>query len=497
MTEFDVSSVPVLPPSHFIPPFFSSVGDDAVNLAALCGLYLDDWQQEILKGLCSFREDKLFSARRALLLVPRQQGKNICLEARELASLFLLKEKVSAHTAHEFKTASSSFVRLQEHIERGGSALPFHDKVQYRNSGAETSVRIKRQTKNGKVVHPGSYMRFTPRTPGALRGLTVELLVVDEAYAYTADQASAAQYTQNQSANPQLILTSSTGFPDSLELIAERELGLSRQLDNMMFVEFKSDDGSDAGDEGQWFKALPGLRTGRQRIDEIRAHYAKAKTQFDKGIGDFTDFDREIRGLWSSTDVPSLLPMSLWDSLQVPEGESWDLPDEYAFAVSVSPPGMNQRAAVYACGVDDLGFFHVWNVGADEGIAWLPEFLKIQQERRKPRVTVLDVQSPSGALVSEFDRLGVQYTKLSSGNCMSACSQFEAKVRDGRIRHGDDDLLRDAVGSGVRRYSGTKGAWFWDSKGPDDDISPLVAATYAMFGLSGVDPVKKRSGSWW
>lgn len=501
MTAVDVSTLPVLPPSSYIPPLFNtSLGEDAIALAALCGLYLDDWQQEIVKGLCSFDERGRLAARRALLLIPRQQGKNICIEARELAGLFLLQEKVMLHTAHEFATAQSSFERLKEHIHNGGEALPNYHLVKFRNHSADTAIRIprvKRTVGKAKKREP-SYIQFGPRTPGRGRGLTVEFLVVDEAYHYTDTQASALSFTQNQSTDPQILITSSTGFPESLELMAERELGLSRELSNMMFVEFKSDDGSDPGDESQWYKALPGLRTGRQDIAEIRAHYAKARTQFEKGIGDYNDFDREVRGLWASTDVPSLIPMSLWDSLQVPDGEPWLLPSEFAFGVSVSPPGESgQFASVYACGMDELGFFHVWQVGADEGIGWIPEFLKIQQEQRSPRVTVIDSQSPAGALLPEFDRLGVQYTNLTSGNCMAACSQFEAKVRDGRLRHGADDVLRQAVGSGVRRYSGFKGAWFWDAKNHGDNISSLVAATYAMFGLSGVEPAKKRSGGWW
>lgn len=486
----------VLPASSLVPLFHSSLGDDAVALSALCGLFLDDWQQEILRGLCSFKEDGQFAARQGLILAPRQQGKNICIEARELAGLFLLEEKIMLHTAHEFRTAQSSMNRVKEHILCAGNDLPFFDKIGFRNSGAETSIRIpKVVTANGRTLRESSWLQFTPRTSGAGRGITVEFLVVDEAYAYTSEQASALAFTQNQSARPQIILTSSTGFPESLELIAEREVALAGESDSLLFVEYKADDGCDSGDREQWVKALPGLRTGRQKVSEIEKHYIKAKA-----LGDFTDFNREILGLWATNDIPSLISMPLWDSLLVEDADGWSAPDEFAFGMAVTPADASghQRTAVYAAGRDEDGFVHVWNVGDDDGTLWVPEFMKIQQEQRDPRVTVLDNMSASAVLLPGLDDVGAQYTTLTSGQCMAACSQMEALIRDGRLRHGDDALLRDAVSSGVRRNSGHKGAWFWHPKNDGDDIAAIQAATYAVFALTGVDAAgDTRTGGWW
>src|SRR5690606_16162680 len=104
------------------------------------------------------------------------------------------------------------------------------------------------------------------------------------------------------------------GFPDSTELLAMREMGLSGEVENLLFVEYKAEDGSDPGDVEQWYHALPGLRTGRTRLDEIEKHYLKAKA-----LGDFTDFNREIRGLWATNDVGSLIPKALWESLAYPQ----------------------------------------------------------------------------------------------------------------------------------------------------------------------------------
>lgn len=490
MTGIDVSSLPVLPRDSYQPLFVSSLGEDAVDLAAVCNLFLDDWQQEVLKMTLTFDESKRFATRQLLMLCPRQQGKTVVCEARELAGLFLLQEKIMLHTAHEFRTARSTFRRVREHIDNGAAVIPGYSDIKFHDSNSETAIIVPK-SKN----HSGSYLQFTSRTGGAGRGMTVEFLVVDEAYAYTPDQSSALAFTQNQSKNPQAIITSSTGFPDSEELIALRSVAIERSLPNMAFVEFKADDGCDSGDREQWYQALPGLRTGRQRISEIEGHFAKAKAD-----GDLTNFNREVLGLWATNDIPSLIPAPLWESLTVDMSQGWTAPDEFAFGIAVTPADHSgfQRSVMYAAGRDENGFVHVWNVGDDDGTLWMPDFVKMQQEQRDPRVTVLDPMSASAPLVAAFDANGVQCTPLSSSQCMAACSQMEALIRDGRLRHGEDALLRDAVGSGVRRSVGHKGAWLWDPKNPGDDISAIQAATYAVFALDGVEAAgDKRTGGWW
>lgn len=472
----------VLPPTVFQPLFLSSLGDDAVDLAAVTGLYLDEWQAEVVRTSLTFKgsdpEASKFAARQMCLLVPRQQGKNVCLEARELAGLFLLNEKTILHTAHEFRTAQASFKRLRERIEAAPVLEP--EKIRFRNSGAETSI----------LTPGGSYAVFTPRTAGAGRGLSVDLLIIDEAYALTADQASALRPTQNAVSRPQLWLTSSTGFPDSSELLAMREQGLSK-VESLGFFEWKADDGCDPGDREQWHQALPGLQSGRQDIDEIVIAYEHAKA-----TGDYTDFNREYLGLWATNDIGALISPTLWGSLKYEDGYKPPLPDKFAFAIDVDP--QSNGASIFAVGQDENGFFFPWRAAHDDGVLWVAEWLKIQQEQRPGHyVTVFDGQAPVGQLKSQFDDLGVEYVELGAAQCIQACSKFETFVRDGRIKHGDDPLLTDAVNNGVKRLIGAKGAWLWSPKIQGAEIRPLVAATYALFGLTAVEPPEKRSGDFW
>lgn len=479
----------VLPPNVFQPLFLSSLGDDAVDLAAVTGLFLDDWQAEVVRTSLTFKGDldSKFAARQMLLLVPRQQGKGSCIEARELAGLFLLHEPTMLHTAHEFRTAQSSFKRLKDRIDYAAEVLDA-DKIRFRNSGAETSILVPGDRAKGV---PDSYLMFTPRTAGAGRGLSVDLLIIDEAYALTADQVSALRPTQNAVRRPQMWATSSTGFPESMELMAMREQGLNR-VENMGFFEWKADDGCDPGDRDQWYQAIPGLRTGRQDIDEIIVAYEHARA-----TGNYTDFNREYLGLWATNDIGALISQELWGAQKYPpEAEPPKNPPKIALAVDVDP--ISEGAAVVGVGQDENGFFVPFRLAEDKGVTWVADWLKIKQETRPNHyVTVLDPMAPAGALKDQFDAVGVEYVELTSSQCIQACSKFETFVRDGRIRHTDDPDMNDAVNNGVKRLIGAKGAWLWAPKIEGARIRSLVAATYALFGLTAVEPPEKRSGDFW
>src|SRR5262245_23737747 len=95
------------------PTFLSSAGREAADLAAHAGLELFPWQQHVLDVGLRERADGNWSAFEVAVNVPRQNGKGGIIEARELAGLFLLKERLIIHSAHEFKTSRVAFQRIQ------------------------------------------------------------------------------------------------------------------------------------------------------------------------------------------------------------------------------------------------------------------------------------------------------------------------------------------------------------------------------------------------
>jgi hypothetical protein len=104
------------PTIRSVPPYSSSAGDEAIELAARAGLHLDPWQQTVLRdGLGEGRDGK-WAAFEVAAILPRQNGKTAVFEARELAGLFLFGERLIIHTAHEYKTSHEAFRRISAMI---------------------------------------------------------------------------------------------------------------------------------------------------------------------------------------------------------------------------------------------------------------------------------------------------------------------------------------------------------------------------------------------
>ncbi|WP_193608258.1 HNH endonuclease [Nocardioides lijunqiniae] len=58
-----------------VPAYATTAGDDAIDLARAGGVYLDDWQQRVLRQILGERPDDKWASSTVGLLVPRQNGK--------------------------------------------------------------------------------------------------------------------------------------------------------------------------------------------------------------------------------------------------------------------------------------------------------------------------------------------------------------------------------------------------------------------------------------
>ena len=93
------------------PDRYETDGDDAALLMSAYGCQLDKWQQDIIDCWLGKDEDGRYNVTSAGLSVPRQNGKNVCLEAREFYGLVVNGERI-LHTAHQVRTSKKSFRRL-------------------------------------------------------------------------------------------------------------------------------------------------------------------------------------------------------------------------------------------------------------------------------------------------------------------------------------------------------------------------------------------------
>lgn len=168
-----------------IPDGDASRGDAAVAFARFCGLTLYPWQEDLLRDMCRTDEAGNWAAREVVTVVARQNGKGEVLVARELAGVYLFGEKTIFHSAHFMDTAIDAQKRLWEVIEGCDELLTWFEYADQSPDGRVYDGAPRKTTGNGKesITFPnGAQILFRTRTKKSGRGLSVELLILDECF---------------------------------------------------------------------------------------------------------------------------------------------------------------------------------------------------------------------------------------------------------------------------------------------------------------------------
>jgi hypothetical protein len=243
-----------------VPPAEASRAAAAVGLAARMGIELDAWQRGVLEG-CLGRAEGRWAAFEAGLIVPRQNGKSLLCAVRELAGLLLFGERLVIHSAHEWRTVSQQFRLTVDLIE----ASPLRGQVtQIRRAGGEEAIEFA----------GGARLRFMNRSKESARGFTADAVIIDEAHAYTMEQAGALLPTLSSRPDPQVMYAAAGPQPGSWQLAALRERVLGGSPGKLSWHEWSADPGADLEDERIWAACNPGVAAGRlsgERMREERA----------------------------------------------------------------------------------------------------------------------------------------------------------------------------------------------------------------------------------
>lgn len=452
-----------------------------MDVASLAGLILDPWQEHILRGSLGERPDGRWSAFRTCVVVPRQNGKNALLEARELAGLLLFGEQVIIHTAHEFKTAHKSMIALMNRLR----VSPLMEYV-YGFDGDAEDIRdidgFKTGNNPGITMKNGSVLQYAARSKGSGRGFTGDLVILDEAYALKSAEMDALLPTmaaKSIDGNPQVWFTSSAGMPESDLLESLRQQGISKSSDRLAYYEWSTPDDADPLDREGWYQANPGLG---YRISEefIQDEY---DTLVGKGGSD-EGFKRERLGIWARLGGDTVLPAGLWESLADPTSEPGP---SLVFAVDVSPSRDSASIALVSVARD--GKVHGEIVENRVGTSWVSSRLAELKDRWSPDAIVAIAGSQAESLIPSWRRDGVRVKLIRFVEYVQACGVFFDMVTQRKFIHlGPEaesgiDLLSEALDGAKQSWRADGASWYWSRKNSDTDITPLVALTVAVAGL--------------
>lgn len=316
----------------------------------------------------------------------------------------------------------------------------------------------------------GSRILFGARESGFGRGFTeVDILVFDEAQILTERAIDDMIPAQNASKNALTLMIGTPPKPsDPSEVFTNRRNdALNGTSTDVVYIEFSAERGSDMDDRAAWRKANPSYphRTSEAAMLRMRRNLSE------------DSFRREALGVWDEDTQSSGIPAAAWNTRAIE-----DVPEEWplaAIGIDMNPERTHLSIAVAAFGPEHV---HVELVPfSDLGSKAVVDWVHERAKRRIP--VVIDAYSPARSFEAELRKRGCLVRVMGAAELSQACGGlYDAVMVDESVTHFGQDELNKSMAGATKENFGHGGAWKWNRKSLDVDLSPLMAATAAHFG---------------
>lgn len=460
------------------PQRFSSDGDDAALLMSEYASPLDDWQLCVVR--CWLGKDKNgnYNVTSAGVSVPRQNGKNVCIEARELYGLVVNAERI-LHTAHQVKTSKKSFRRL---------ASIFTDK---RHPEMMAIVKTIRYTNGEECIEltNGGCIEYSARSRQAARGFDgISLVVYDEAQELTDDQVEAITATLSASATGtrQILYAGTPPYPGCPGEVFRRRRTVcmtdpgEHDSWHEWSVEAKSLDEINLDDQSLWYQCNPAL--GIRLSVEF--------TQEERRTMSMDGFARERLGWWTPIlehKLETAIPEDVWNRCASQEPKPTG---KTAYGVKFSADG----SEVCLCGavIPPAGAARISLIDRKPtgfGTQWLANWLN--ERYMKACCVVIDGRNGVDVLVDKISgtwRMKDAIIRPNAKDMIAAVSTLMDCLNEESVTwYAAQEDLKDSATTSTKRPIG--GGWGFGG----DDSTPIEACALALWGAknSKRNPDKK------
>ena len=451
-------------------------GKGAAMLMQAYGVTLDEWQRLVLDCWLGTDEYGDYTVTSAGLSVPRQNGKNIIVEARELYGLVVNGERI-LHTAHQLRTAKKSFRRL---------CNVFTDKTHPEIVKAVKQIRYGIGEESIELNN-GGMIEFTARSRQAARGYDgISLVVYDEAQELTDEQAEAIMAVLSASATGirQLIYIGTPPyigcngevfrrFRQNCLITAGNSTGLKNSwhewsvaAENISEIDIKS--------KRIWYQCNPSL--GYRLTEEF--------TQEEANVLDAAGFCRERLGFWAkpvTSEAALAIDAALWDSCasneERPEGKTAYgvkfMPDgsEVVLAGAIIPNG-SKEARITLLAIEPTG----------AGLSWLANWLN--ERYKRACCVVIDGKNGADVLIEKLKPAGGgawafkdSVIKPSAQNVVTAANMLLNDLNEHAVTwYAKQDELRESAITAIKRP--ISGGWGFGGQ----TSAPIEACSLALWG---------------
>lgn len=439
------------PTRSFILPYERTKGAEAVELYGNTGREALEWQKLILFDMLAVNEDNLWTHTRFGYSLPRRNGKNEIIAARELFAL--VNGEHVLHTAHRTTTTHSAWERLLDMVEKSGIKI----KSSYRAFGKEHIE-----------VEDGGKVEFRTRTSKGGLGEGFDLLVIDEAQEYQDDQESALKYTVTSSRNPQTIMTGTppTTTSSGTVFVKFRTDVLSGSAENSGWAEWSVEQMTNVHDKEAWYETNPSL-----------GHVFTERSVTDEISGDEADFNIQRLGLWLRHNQKSAISAVEWENLKVDKLPA--LTGKLYVGIKYGHDDLNAALSIAVKTKDGKIFVESIDCRTvRDGDDWMLSFIKAADVRR----VVVDGANRQSILAGEMKREHLRAPILpKTSEVIAAYSNFEQGLFDGNICHMGQPSLAQAVSNCEKRAIGSSGGFGYRSIKENVDVALIDSVAFAYW----------------
>jgi phage terminase large subunit-like protein len=416
------------------------------------GLQLDDWQQDwIGAGMATLGLD--WAADEVGLLVSRQNGKSLAALARALWGPTIGPERLVVWTSHQFKSAREIFLLAKSLVETEAFER-FEPKPAITNG------------REGITFKGGSRLLFLARSRTSGRGFSPDCVILDESFELDDLALAALKPALAAAKAPQLWYVSSAPHETSTVLRRVALRGRAGEAERLCYFEWCAPEGLPSSDIKAWEAANPALGS---RIDlGFIASELESLTE--------EDFERERLGRWSGEAMVGVFDRAEWDALANPSPPKPT--GTRVLALDVAPD--RRRASIAAAAGPGEGRVLVEILAEREGTSWVVDEVSALVAQHKPDAVVVDLAGQARSLIAPLEKAGVRVTTTDLHAMTEACGMFFDAVLEGRLVHRDDPVLNAAIEGAKQRNVGD--AWAWARRHSASNVTPLVAATLALWG---------------
>lgn len=455
----------------------SSDGEYAEMLMREYGCELDPWQKTVINCWLGKKDGK-YNVTSAGLSLPRQNGKNVCLEAREFFGLVINGEKI-LHTAHQVRTSKKSFRRLVEMFtdKRHSEVIDLVKNIRYTNG--EESIELL----NGGVIE------FSARSRQAARGFDgISVVVYDEAQELTDDQIEAimATLSASETGTRQLIYTGTPVYPGCPGTVFKKRRDVcindagKHDCWHEWSVQAKTVDEINADDTSLWYMANPAL--GIRLDEDFTAE--EYRTMSKDG------FARERLGWWCpavSERVDYAVDHDAWalcaSNDKKPGGKT-------AYGIKFTADGSEVVLCGAVCPKDGKARISLIDrKPTGLGVRWLADWLNARYTQAS--CVVIDGRNGVDVLVDKISdtwRFKGSVVRAGVKDVIASVGQLTSEIAEETVTwYKPQDALNESALSCVKRP--LAGGWAYGG----ENAAPMEAAALALWGCRTAkrDPSKK------